>query len=986
MGQLVRSIDWSKTSLGPVSAWPRSLKSTVNMLLNSKFGMFLWWGPDLIQFYNDSYRLSLGSKGEKHPKAMGQKGKDCWQEIWPSIHPQIEQVLKTGVATWNENHLLPIYRNGILENVYWTYSNSPVYDDEGKVAGVLVVESETTRQVVGERRSNFLREFSMSLNGSAEERSFYHSIENLLVKNEEDIPFSFLYVLDHKDQLILSAAAGTDELPQHLKAQIIKGQGSNNDPLKIRLAFDEGLPVNKKIDLHSENNGNGTYSNEIYQLPLVLEKGAKPLGVFVSGISPHQKFDEDYGNFLQSVAREISENILKKQVYDKEVARQQQLEKARSEAENARKRLYDLFMNAPAIIAVFSGPELRFELANPLYKQLVGIKRPLDGKPLFEAIPDIDADLRKIIKKVATKGERFVAKELPVTIDWDYNGYIYTKYLELLYEPLFDNGKPNGFMAFAYDVTEHVRARQLVEEQNKVLKMVTEGKPLEETLSFLATSIEMQSVNHAKASILLLDKEGRHLRHGAAPQLPEEYIKAIDGVEIGPAVGSCGTAAFRGKPVVVKDIANDPLWKDYKELALRHNLKACWSTPIFSSNKKVLGTFALYYDEPRLPDEKDRQVIDFATHTASLMIERKLAEDALLESTADIQQQKRMYDSITGSTPDLVYVIDKNHKFTFVNEALLNMWGKRLDQSLGKTFIELGYEPWHAEMHKKEIQQVIQTKKPIRGEVAFPHAVLGQRIYDYIFAPIFDLNEEVIAIAGTTRDISELKRLEKQKDQFIAVASHELKTPITSIKAYAQILQLRFEKQSDSVSFEMMKKMDMQINRLTNLVNDLLDVSKMQGEKIQFNKQKFQLNELINEISEEIQRTTTRHQIHLYLAKDVTIFGDKERIGQVLTNYLTNAIKYSPDANKINISSEIANDEVIVSVQDFGLGIPSNLKEKVFERFYRVQGRKQETFAGMGLGLFISKEIVARHNGKAWVTSEEGKGSMFKFSLPLLEK
>ncbi len=146
MGRLTREFDWSKTAIGSPDKWPQSLRLTVSMILRSKFPMFLWWGENLIQFYNDAYRPSLGNEG-KHPTALGQNGADCWQEIWAIIYPLIAQVRETGEATWSEDQLIPIYRNGKIEDVYWTFGYSPIYGETDKVEGVLVVCTETTEKV-----------------------------------------------------------------------------------------------------------------------------------------------------------------------------------------------------------------------------------------------------------------------------------------------------------------------------------------------------------------------------------------------------------------------------------------------------------------------------------------------------------------------------------------------------------------------------------------------------------------------------------------------------------------------------------------------------------------------------------------------------------------------------------------------------------------------------------------------------------------------
>ena len=151
MGGLTRAFDWSTTGLGPAASWPQSLRTAVSIILSAKAPMFLWWGADLIQFYNDAYRPSLGNAG-KHPAALGQRGADCWPEIWPTIHPLIAQVRAGGEATWNEDQLIPIYRNGQLEDVYWTFGYSPVNDESGHVGGVLVICTETTAKVLAHQQ------------------------------------------------------------------------------------------------------------------------------------------------------------------------------------------------------------------------------------------------------------------------------------------------------------------------------------------------------------------------------------------------------------------------------------------------------------------------------------------------------------------------------------------------------------------------------------------------------------------------------------------------------------------------------------------------------------------------------------------------------------------------------------------------------------------------------------------------------------------
>ncbi len=153
MAELTRTYDWNRSPLGPIDTWPEVLLNTVNTLLNSRHPMFLWWGEDLVQFYNDAYRLSLG--GDKHPRALGQKGKECWPEIWPIIFPQIDAVMRRGEASWHVDQLVPINRDGKLQDVYWTYGYSPVYRPTGEIGGTLVVCTETTSSVLARNQVQF---------------------------------------------------------------------------------------------------------------------------------------------------------------------------------------------------------------------------------------------------------------------------------------------------------------------------------------------------------------------------------------------------------------------------------------------------------------------------------------------------------------------------------------------------------------------------------------------------------------------------------------------------------------------------------------------------------------------------------------------------------------------------------------------------------------------------------------------------------------
>ena len=194
--------------------------------------------------------------------------------------------------------------------------------------------------------------------------------------------------------------------------------------------------------------------------------------------------------------------------------------------------------------------------------------------------------------------------------------------------PLAASPADNGPMSYR-DGANDARSSLLLAGQNQALQLALSGAALEDVLALLVQTAETQSDGSFLGSILLLDEDGKRLLHGAAPSLPAAYNDAIHGIEIGPSVGSCGTAAHFGHAIVVTDIARDPLWANFKELALAHGLQACWSTPIITSGSKVLGTFAMYHRQPREPTVRDLALVDLVTQTAALVIDRKRAQEAL---------------------------------------------------------------------------------------------------------------------------------------------------------------------------------------------------------------------------------------------------------------------------------------------------------------------------------------------------------------------
>jgi signal transduction histidine kinase len=239
------------------------------------------------------------------------------------------------------------------------------------------------------------------------------------------------------------------------------------------------------------------------------------------------------------------------------------------------------------------------------------------------------------------------------------------------------------------------------------------------------------------------------------------------------------------------------------------------------------------------------------------------------------------------------------------------------------------------------------------------------------------------ALIQKEKDKKAIEELMEKKDEFMNVASHELKTPITTLKAYLQVLQKMMPSTAQSSAGDFINKANKQIRKLTDLVDDLLDVNKIQAGKMIYHFSDIDLAAFIAEIVEQTQMTTLTHRIVLQNNSSAIISGERNRLEQVLSNFLSNAIKYSPNAAEVVVNSELMNGEVRVSVRDYGIGIPADEQEYVFDRFYRVNESSRK-FNGLGLGLFISAEIIKKHGGKIGVESNSS-GSEFYFTLPLVK-
>jgi len=247
----------------------------------------------------------------------------------------------------------------------------------------------------------------------------------------------------------------------------------------------------------------------------------------------------------------------------------------------------------------------------------------------------------------------------------------------------------------------------------------------------------------------------------------------------------------------------------------------------------------------------------------------------------------------------------------------------------------------------------------------------------------YDQEDKPTYFTGVVHDITPNKQDEIRKNDFIAMVSHELRTPLTSLQGYVQLLASRAKNTEDTFSVVKLDKAQIQVKKMMALINGFLNASSFEAGKIYLNEQTFEMNALLNEVAEEVTLITPGHNIAVLPCPLISVKADRDKIGQVINNFLSNALKYSPKGGHVEIACKESDGSVQVSVKDDGMGVKPEDQGKLFDRYFRIESALTQTISGFGLGLYLSAEIVQRHNGKVWVESEPDKGSTFYFSLPL---
>lgn len=546
-----------------------------------------------------------------------------------------------------------------------------------------------------------------------------------------------------------------------------------------------------------------------------------------------------------------------------------------------------------------------------------------------------------------------------------------------------DGGAVLQLLVVSRDITERRRDADFRAGQQAVLEMIATGASLDAVLTRVVQLIEQRSEGML-CSVVLLDDDGIHLRRGAAPSLPEAYNAAIEGAPIGPRAGSCGTAMYLGRQVIVTDVLDDPAWEDYRHLAVTHGFRACWSTPIVSSQKKVLGSFAMYYSHPRAPVPAELRLVDVAASISGIAIEHQRAQEALRHS----EERNR---AILRAIPDLMFILSDSGVFIDYHAQDPTALMLPPNEFLGKAIADV-LPPAIAQPLFAAMKGTLQSGEPERFEYSVEYAQ-GRRFREAsvvrldgdkflsIVRDITDRKRAEMDAAVQRRELAHLGRVTTLGELSGALA-HELSQPMSAILINAQAAR------------RMLSHDPVDLIELRATLDDIIANDKRAGTVIERLRallkkgdgtfEPLDLNEVVTDMLALIHSDLLARRVSLrthLLSSSLPVHGDRVQLQQVLLNLVLNACESMSaadvDERLLTVTTTIENGFASMSVADLGIGIPDDQLTAVFEPFVTFRER------GLGLGLAISRSLVVAHGGQIVARNNTDRGATFTCILPL---
>ncbi|MBS0334037.1 MAG: response regulator [Proteobacteria bacterium] len=527
----------------------------------------------------------------------------------------------------------------------------------------------------------------------------------------------------------------------------------------------------------------------------------------------------------------------------------------------------------------------------------------------------------------------------------------------------------------------------------RIMTLMAAGKPLADVLEAIVLSVEAEAPG-ILCSILLLDDSRRRLTLGAAPNLPQFYNEAIEGLEIGPQVGSCGHAAALNERVIVEDIETHPYWAEFRELAQRAGLRACWSQPILGGQGEVAGAFGIYHRDACAPSDDDITFIEAAAELASIAIARQQSDARVLRAQQTETETARNLTTFFEVSLDMLVIRDSEYRFVKVNQAWEHALGYAIEELEGRPMLDFVHPDdlpdtqGHMERMRSDDEVTGFVNRYRHRDGTYRHFEWrARRVGDMAFGVARDVTARLAAEAELKTAKLAAEAANQAKSDFLANMSHEIRTPLNGVIGVVDALT-RTELQP--AQLEMVGLIQSSAATLERLVSDILDVSKIEAGRLEIEHRVFDLQGELASLVELHQLRAQEKGLGFRVVFGAQargeFHGDSTRIKQILGNLLANAVKFTARgevALKVEVADDAPGPRLSLEVRDTGVGFDAATAATLFQRFSQADSTITRRFGGTGLGLSICRSLAELMGGEISARSEPGQGSVFRVELPL---
>ncbi|RYD79297.1 MAG: PAS domain S-box protein [Sphingobacteriales bacterium] len=674
----------------------------------------------------------------------------------------------------------------------------------------------------------------------------------------------------------------------------------------------------------------------------------------LSRLDAEQSRDDNQANLQQVDA--LNKNLAS--AHDELIALNISLESDvinRTEELLASERKYrNVIEHSPVAMQVFRGKDMTFEIVNDAMLQFLGKTSDIIGKSLFEGVPEIVG--QPIVE--ALYGVYNTGKPLEIyaeKVDLVRDGVKTVGYYDVIYRALYDHDQVAGVLGIAIDVTPQVLARQTIVESEARFRNMAEKSDI--LISLIDDKGQLEYLNNAW--YILTGWSDSNLQTFNW----ENYLHPDDHADIMQRFFK----VFEKQQDFVNEFRLLDSDGNYRWIRLR-------GTTRFNTEGDFIGYICSGID---ITDEK-QHFLEIEYINKALVH----ANDQLVNANLRlIDSEERLLTAFDAGELGSCTLDLKTGKAD-MSVRYRKQYGLPLEDDISWEMVLEAVEPEFLDEVNTVLHHAIEFGTPVDSTYAIKHLITGERRWMRVVGKVYQdeegINERVNAVV---MDVTGQKEDEQRKNDFIAMVSHELKTPLTSIKGYIQLLQHKTKNIAAFDGHSFVDKIQIQVKKMNTMINGFLNISRLESGKIQLNKSNFDLCALANDLKNEYEALITTHQIVYSPCSEFWVHADEDKISLVINNLLSNAVKYSPTNSKIYLQCEKVNQQVVLSVRDAGTGISSDDIPKLFDRYYRVQNEKTNIISGFGIGLYLSAEIIERHGGKIWVESELGTGSTFYFSI-----